>query len=75
MNRTKERRQLKELLEAHGMTIEQRGNGNPHYVIMKGSKAVASNSHSPSDPHAFRQTVRVLVRQGLLPESAKRVKF
>ena len=47
-----------------------------HYAIRdQRGNFISSVSHSPSDPHFARQTVRELVKVGRLPEELKRVKF
>jgi hypothetical protein len=73
MNRVKEHKALESLIRQYGLTVERR---RKHYVVedSKGN-AVTTISHSPSDPHFARQTVRVLVSRGYLPVSAKNVKF
>lgn len=69
---SKQHKALAELIGKYGLTLEK---GRKHYAILKDGKQVTSVSSSPSDPYFARQTVRCLVRDGLLPESVKGTKF
>jgi len=72
MNRIKEHKALEELIRPYGLTMTRE---RKHYAIRKGDAYDATVSHSPSDPHFARQTIRDLVRKGYLPDSVKGVKI
>lgn len=60
------------LIGQHGLTLEH---GKGHYAVRtKDGRRVGTVSHS-GEVNALRQAVRDLVRQKLLPEEARRVKF
>lgn len=72
MNRVKEHKALADLIRPYGLEMVRE---RKHYSIRRGDAYVATVSHSPSDPHFARQTVRDLVRKGYLPESVKGIKI
>jgi len=72
MNRVKEHKALETLIGRYGLEMVRE---RKHYSIRKGGNYVATVSHSPSDPHFARQTIRDLVRKGYLPEEVKGVKI
>ena len=72
MNRVSEHRRLEEFIKPYGLTMTRE---RKHYAIRKVDAYVATVSHSPSDPHFARQTIRDLVRKGYLPVSVKGVKI
>ncbi len=69
MRLNKRQRQFAKIIAAHGMTLE---GGGKHILIKKGGKTVSSLSNSPSDDQYFKQAIRCLVADGLLPSDLKR---
>lgn len=73
MNRIKEHKALADLIAPYGLTMVRE---RKHFSIRDGKgNYVTTVSHSPSDPHFARQTIRQLVRMGRVPESVKGVKI
>ena len=73
MNRVKEHKALAEAIAPYGLTMVK---DRKHFSIRdREGNYVTSVSHSPSDPHFARQTIRQLVRIGRVPETLKGVKI
>lgn len=73
MNLPKNHRKLADVIAPFGLTYVQRGS---HYGIVDGQgHFVASVASTPSDMHFARQTIRHLVRDGILPQELRKVKF
>jgi hypothetical protein len=73
MRHTKTHRKLAEVLAPYGLTYADQGR---HYsIVNRQGNYVTSVAASPSDPHFARQTIRYLVRAGLVPDDLRKVKF
>ena len=70
---SKQMRDFEKLLKAHGMKLAPSKGG--HIAVLKGGKRISTVSHSASDVNCFRQAIRVLVRDGHLPNNARRMKI
>lgn len=66
--RTKE---FAKVMKGYGLTVEE---GNKHFHIRKNGALVGTLAHT-GEQNVYRQVVRDLVRDGVLPQEVKRLKF
>lgn len=64
---------LSKLLKQHQLSLEQSQNG--HYLIKSGEHTVGSFAGTPRTLNGVKETIRELVRDGVLPPETKRLKF